>query len=221
MQSSSSNPLNEHAVDLIRLSYDKNNFTIAVDFSVWLIVAIVFIFVGLWYIGFRVKRYKLVKLNISLGKIGKAEFSPNETDIQIAHKIWTELVTRKAALPLDTEHDVLVEVYDSWYALFTKVRELIAEVPADLLRHEKSTQELVRISTATLNDGLRPHLTKWQARFRNWYQSNSDKLSECTPQELQREYPEYEMLVGEMMSINGELIAYAKELKKIVDGKIT
>ena len=26
-----------------------------------------------------------------------------------AHKIWTELVTRKAALPIDPEHDVIIE----------------------------------------------------------------------------------------------------------------
>lgn len=221
MQKPPDNTLKENSIDLIRLSFDNDSMTASLDISIWLVAAVVLILIGIWAIGFRLKRYKLVKLNISLGKIGKAEFSPNEQDIQIAHKIWTELVTRKAALPLEPEHDVLVEVYDSWSALFKRVRELIADVPADLLRHEKSTQELVRISTATLNDGLRPHLTRWQARFRNWYQSNEERLKEITPQELQREYPEYNELVLEMSKINEDLISYAKELKKIVDGKST
>jgi hypothetical protein len=221
MQKPSDNPLKEDSIDLIRLSFDFDNFVASFDTSIWLVVAVVLVLFGFWVVGFRLKRYKLVKLNISLGKIGKAEFAPNVQDIQIAHKIWTELVTRKAALPLEPEHDVLVEVYDSWYALFTKVRALISEVPADLLRKEKSTQELVRISTATLNDGLRPHLTRWQARFRNWYQSNAERLKDLTPQELQREYPDYDDLVKEMVNINEELISYAKELKKIVDGKST
>jgi len=221
MQNTPDNSLKESSIDLIRLSFDSENLIATLDVSVWLIITVVILMLILWAVGFKLKRYKLVKLNISLGKIGKAEFSPNEKDIQIAHKIWTELVTRKAALPIDPEYDVLVEVYDSWYALFTKVRELISDIPADLLRHEKSTQELVRISTATLNDGLRPHLTKWQAKFRNWYQTNTDKLKQVTPQELQREYPEYEELVKEMVFINDELISYARELKKIVDGKNT
>lgn len=221
MQKPPDNPLKENYIDLIRISFDHQNIVASFDVSIWLVVAIVLVLIVFWAVAFRLKRYKMVKLNISLGKIGKAEFSPNEQDIQIAHKIWTELVTRKAALPLEPEHDVLVEVYDSWYALFKKVRELISDVPADLLRHEKSTQELVRISTATLNDGLRPHLTRWQARFRNWYQSNAEKLKELTPQELQREYPEYDLLIKEISIINDELISYAKELKKIVDGKST
>lgn len=221
MQNTSDNPLKENNIDLIRLSFDHESLIATLDVSIWLLITIVLFVVIFWVIGLKLKRYKLVKLNISLGKIGKAEFQPNEKDIQIAHKIWTELVTRKAALPIDPEHDVIVEIYDSWYALFTKVRELVSEIPADLLRHEKSTQELVRISTATLNDGLRPHLTRWQARFRNWYQTNAEKLKEITPQELQREYPEYDKLVEEMVSINSELISYAKELKKIVDGKDT
>ncbi len=221
MQKPSSDPLTTDSIDMVRLSFNPESLIASLDISIWLVVLALLIFAITWIIGFRVKRHKLVKLNISLGKIGTAEFTPNDQDIQIAHKVWTELVTRKAALPLDPDHDVLVEVYDSWYALFGKVRALISDIPADLLRHEKSTQELVRISTATLNNGLRPHLTKWQARFRNWYQSNSDQLKDTTPQELQRLYPQYEELVSEMEQINAELISYAQELKKIVDGKNT
>jgi hypothetical protein len=78
-------------------------------------------------------------------------------------------VTRKAAQPIDIENDVILEIYDSWYALFGRIRQLISDIPGHMLRTEKSTQELVRIATQTLNDGLRPHLTRWQARFRHWY----------------------------------------------------
>ncbi len=218
MPKSPDNPLISDIIDLIKISFDCKRLVASFDISIWLVLITVLVIVFLWVAGSRLRRYKLVKLNISLGKIGKAEFSPNEQDIQIAHKIWTELITRKAALPLDPEHDVLVEIYDSWYKLFGKVRELVSEVPSDLLRHEKSTQELVRISTATLNDGLRPHLTRWQAVFRNWYHSNQSKLDKLTPQQLQREFPDYDKLVSEMTDINKNLILYANELKKIVDG---
>jgi hypothetical protein len=127
-------------------------------------------------------------------------------------------VTRKAAIPVDIDHDVIVEIYDSWYALFTRVRELVADLPADLVRREKSTREIVRIATATLNVGLRPHLTKWQARFRNWYDANREQLTDKSPQALQKEFPEFDELISDMLKINSQLIAYANELKKLLGG---
>jgi len=164
-------------------------------------------------------RFGLVKVDIKLGNVGSAEFRPNKNDLQIAHRIWTELVTRKAAIPIDKENDVIEEIYDSWYAMFQKVREFIGDIPADLIRHNKSTKEIVRIATQTLNDGLRPHLTKWQARFRTWSTSKKDKLMDMTPQEFQKDYPEYKYLIEDLMNVNQQLIQYAQELKKIIDNK--
>jgi len=207
--------------DLIKVSINTSDWLASIDISLWLVVILAGLVCIFWLWGMRSKRYKLVKLNIQLGKIGKAEFVPNDQDIQIAHRIWTELVTRKAALPIDPEYDVIVEVYDSWYHLFTKVRELISDIPADLLRTEQSTKEVVRIATETLNEGLRPHLTKWQAKYRNWYSANSDKLKEITPQQLQQQYPDYESLVQDIIVLNGLLIQYSFELKKIVEGENT
>ena len=94
---------------------------------------------------------------------GRVELRPNIEDGQVAHRIWVELVTRKAALPIDPDLDVIVEVYDSWYALFGRVRQLIGDIPSRLVRKEESTRKLIKIATDTLNLGLRPHLTQWQA----------------------------------------------------------
>ena len=136
----------------------------------------------------------------------------------MAHQIWTELVTRKAALPFDPEHDVILEVYDSWYAMFGRVRELVAEIPATLVRDEKSTQELVRIATEALNLGLRPHLTTWQARFRNWYAHQQDQLQSRAPQDVQRDYPDYESLVSDLLEVNRKMIAYSAALRRLAHG---
>ncbi len=124
-------------MDFLRIYFDIQKHTLSVEVSPWLIaLLIVLILVGI-LLRFPLRRYRLVKLDIALGNIGKAEFRPNVEDLQIAHRIWTELVTRKAAIPIDPDHDVIVEVYDSWYTLFTKVRELVANLPADLVRREK------------------------------------------------------------------------------------
>ena len=205
-------------MDLLRVFFDKSTGAFVISISPWLVAAAgAFVVAGIC-LRRRFKHYRMVKLNIKLGGIGTVEVAPNNEDIQIAHQLWTELITRKAAIPIDPSHDVIVEVYDSWYALFTKTRELIAQLPAELVRREASTREVVRISTATLNDGLRPHLTRWQARFRNWWATNETRLQDTCPQDLQREFPEYDELITDMLEVNDQLISYAAELKKLRDG---
>lgn len=197
--------------------YFSDDFNLTIQISIWLVLALILLFIIYFLIMKRVFRYNLVKVNIKLGNVGTAEFRPNKNDMQIAHKIWTQLVTRKAAIPIDQENDVIEEIYDSWYTLFQKVREFISEIPAELIRNNNSTKEIVRIATQTLNEGLRPHLTKWQARFRSWSTAQKDKFSEMTPQDFQKEYPEYKFLIEDLIRVNQQLIQYSQELKKIID----
>ncbi len=205
-------------MDLIKLYFD-DNCNLIFSISIWIVIAFITLLLLYFFLIRKKMRYGLVKVDIKLGNIGAAEFRPNKNDLQIAHRIWTELVTRKAAIPIDKENDVIEEIYDSWYALFQKVREFIGDIPAEMIRHNTSTQEIVRIATQTLNDGLRPHLTKWQARFRAWSTSKKDKLMDMTPQDFQKDYPEYKYLIEDLMLVNSLLIQYAHELKKIIDNK--
>ena len=194
--------------------------SLTLELSLPLVVLVgIIAFVWYWNRQKRIKHFGLVELDFKLGGLGSAKFKPNYNDIQIAHKIWTELVTRKAAIKIDPEHDVIVEVYASWYALFGRIRQLVADVPAELLRREESTRILVRIATDSLNLGLRPHLTVWQARYRNWYQNRTEALKSSSPQEVQRQFPEYDTLIADMARVNDELIDYAEQFRKIVDGK--
>ena len=199
--------------------YIDEHLNIVIQISVWIVIAVILLFILYYFLIRKFFKYNLVRVDIKLGNVGVAEFRPNKTDLQIAHKIWTELVTRKAAIPIDEDNDIIEDIYDSWYALFKKVRDFIGEIPADLVRNNKSTKEIIRIATQTLNEGLRPHLTKWQARFRTWSTSKKDKLMEMTPQEFQKEYPQYKDLIDDLMKVNRQLIQYAQELKKIIDSK--
>ena len=191
-------------MDIFKLYFDEE-LNLIIQVSIWFLLLLILIFIIYFFIMKKVLRYNLVKVNIKLGNVGTAEFRPNKNDIQIAHKIWTQLVTRKAAIPIDQENDVIEEIYDSWYALFQKVREFISEIPADMIRSNNSTKEIVRIATQTLNEGLRPHLTKWQARFRSWSTAKKDKLLELTPQDFQKEYPEYKYLIEDLIQVNQQI----------------
>jgi hypothetical protein len=98
----------------------------------------------------------------------KITIKPNQEDMQIAYKLWVEVSTRKIGLEIDLEHDVIKEIYDSWHEFFNITRELTKSIPISKIRKNVSTRQLVYVSIDLLNNGIRPHLTKWQARFRSF-----------------------------------------------------
>ena len=161
-------------------------------------------------------------LEINEAEIGigtnKVKLKANIEDLQIGFKFWTELTTRKIGLPLNEEHDVIVEVYDSWYEFFGIARELIKSIPVSKVRTNKATKELVLISVHILNKELRPHLTRWQARYRRWWDRAvvDPAHKDVPPQHLQRSYPEYKELLAEMKAVNAKLVVYADHLRKMV-----
>lgn len=167
------------------------------------------------------QRWDPVSATVNLGGIGTVSIQPNNEDIQIAHRAWVELATRKAAILFDPENDVITEVYDSWYSLFQTMRELASSVPAHLVRRDASTKKLVQLLVDALNDGLRPHLTKWQARFRHWYAKEQDKPdnADLSPQEIQRKFPEYAALVRDLVEMNQYLQEYSRAIKTIAHGE--
>lgn len=132
---------------------------------------------------------------------------------EIAYKIWIELTTRKIGIKFDEKYDVITEVYDSWYEAFKVIRALLADVPASRIN---DAQGLIDLTTKVLNTGLRPHLTMWQAKYRAWY---SSALTDATiaPQEIQKTYPEYQLLVEDLKKTNEIMIKYADELKRLID----
>ena len=131
---------------------------------------------------------------------------------ELAYALWVELGTRKAALPFDDEYDVIVEVYDSWYAFFSIARKLMREIPPDRLKGDDS---LSVVTERILNKGL----TRWQAEFRRWYKRALDEPAnaEKSPQEIQRGFPGYEDLVADLKKTNDVLMRYRETLREIAD----
>jgi len=164
----------------------------------------------------KTKVYEIDEATIGIGT-QKVKIKPNYEDMQIAYKLWVELSTRKIGLEVDLDHDVINEIYDSWYEFFKLTRDLIKEIPVFKIRKDESTKELVRIAIEVLNEGLRPHLTKWQAKFRKWYDSEiqKDENKNLSPQDIQKKYPEYEDLTKEMIGVNRKLIEYRKILRQL------
>ncbi len=189
----------------------------------WMVVAVVAILTVI-YVVVRyasLKRYgtfDVVEAEVRLGQIGSVKIRPSHEEVQIAYRAWVELSTRKAALLFDEENDVITEIYDSWYELFGRMRELAKEIPAQRLRSSKDSRELVRLLVEALNGGLRPHLSRWQAKYRHWYTSRLADQRDETPQQTQRQYPQYHELVVDLRMVNRQILEYGDILKRISQG---
>jgi len=150
--------------------------------------------------------------------LGSYEFSRSELsekELDIAWRLYVQLTTRKAAIPID-EDDIIIEVYNSWYELFKSTRDYLLAMSAADLEDNENAQRIVDLSVNVLNNGLRPHLTKWQGKYRKWYDDalKEDENKGLSPQEIQKKYPEYNELIADMKIVNQELVKYAEELKR-------
>lgn len=197
------------------LSLILNPIAIAIIF----LLVIIFFAVRWWWLG-RGANFEIDTAEMGIGS-HRISFKPNLRDQEIAYKIWVELSTRKIGLPIDLEHDVIAEVYDSWHTFFSITRELIKDIPVSKVKHE-STRQIITLSIRVLNEGLRPHLTKWQARFRRWYDLQLETAKDdIDPQSVQAKYPKFADLKTDLEIVNKRLMIYREKMRELVLGLST
>ncbi len=214
-------------IKLIELLFDHENFSFSLHFNIWVLIIVLALFLLILLITRIIKSRKdtlnsdIVPVKLKY-KVGGAEVEYQITrsyqNIEIAHKIYIELITRKAAIEIEEEKDVIVEVYNSWYSLFQTTRNELKSIEGKLLVENNTSQEIVRLLTDILNEGLRPHLTEFQARFRKWYNEKLEKGDTRSPQEIQSAFDDYDALMSSIKDVNKLLIQYANNLKIIING---
>jgi len=198
----------------------NDNFEISVFISGFLLITLVALSICVLVVRFFVNKqgrsYEIDEAEFGLGN-QKITLKPNEVDRQIAYKIWVELSTRKVGLEIDLDHDVISEVYDSWYSFFSVTRELIKDVPVSKFSR-KDTQKIINLSIDVLNSGIRPHLTKWQARFRRWYEFQVQEKDNLLvhPQDIQKKFPDYDELEKDLTQVNQNLIKYRNKMRELI-----
>jgi hypothetical protein len=209
------------AVSLVEVHFDPVTHEIGLSGHLWLFLlivgALVLLFLARRYLtDFRGPSWEIDQAEVGAGA-GKITLKPNMIDRQVAYAIWVELSTRKIGLPIDLDHDVIAEVYESWFQFFTITRDLLKTIPVGKVQNA-STQKIIKLSINVLNEGLRPHLTTWQARFRRWYEneiSQASKLAEA-PQQVQHDFPKYTELTTDLLAVNQRLINYRAAMRKII-----
>jgi hypothetical protein len=202
-----------HITNLISLAW--NSSTSSLDLSAsYLIAVVAAIMVAVailwrWLTGgWTLRSFEIDQAEIGVGN-NKFRFKPNLADRQVAYAIWVELSTRKIGLEIDFEHDVLAEIYDSWYNYFTVTRDLIKGIPVAQVKRD-STQTIIKLSIEVLNQGLRPHLTKWK----KYDQGGGAEVLD--PQQIQRRFPRYDELKADMERVNRGLIRYRSKMRELV-----
>ena len=205
-------------MDIIDLELDGwSTFVFRVN---WLAVVITLVLI--WGISFLMKQclkyvnkksLTIDEVNLGIGN-SSVKISYSKKDQEIAYKLWVELSTRKIGLRFDKENDVIKEVYDSWYTFFETARELLKDIPGNRIPY---SGDLIELTEKVLNIGLRPHLTKWQAKYRRWYEEEL-KRDGGTPQDIQKKYPEYNALVEDLLETNEKMIEYKNLMKRIAFG---
>ncbi|MCP4581531.1 MAG: hypothetical protein GY839_07910 [candidate division Zixibacteria bacterium] len=173
------------------------------------------LFIMVWFIWLN-KRYKTSKITINIPfGLGNIDYDATDQDRILAWKMYIQLKTRKAALPFDENHDLVYNVYDSLHEIFPMTRNLLSEYSPHYKDVRGGISDFV---LRVLNDGIRPHLTKWHSVFRKWWEEalTAPVNIQKKPQELQREFPEYDSLISELKRMNDELTKYAEILMDIV-----
>lgn len=138
----------------------------------------------------------------------------NEEKIRMfANSLYIELTTRKASIPIDEDTDVIEEIYNSWYKLFCVIRDELKTVPIHYSK-DNNQETVISLAMKILNEVLRPHLTEHQAKYRNWLEKakQNPKYKNMYPQELQRNYPDYNALMKSLKETNKMLIGCTEKL---------
>lgn len=197
----------------ISITLTVDNVIVAIGLIIITLILIYLIYKIFKY--FLTKKFKVVEMNISIANIGNISIEKNKDISRIAHKAWVEIMTRKVGLLFEEDKDVIVEVYNSWYSLFGIIRDLLKEI--EPRKKDKDLERLENVLVKTLNYGLRPHLTKWQAKYRRWYNQEIEKdtNNELSPQEIQKKYKKYDELIGDLKETNKQMVQFAEELKKL------
>ena len=99
---------------VLEVHLGKGGLVVSVGPAVVAVVVVGALAAGLWWWRKGLwRKYDLVETTLSIGNIGEVKIQPNRETTRIAYQAWGELNTRKVALPLDEENDVIVEVYNS------------------------------------------------------------------------------------------------------------
>lgn len=162
--------------------------------------------------------------SIDLGfvKLG-ADFE--ESDRQCAWELYTELATRIAVTGktrdpecTDFSGEVYAESLASLATFFSEARKIMRQFPVASINAKGVENHLGALVHRAMRDVLRPFLETWQADYRFWWESVSDKS--LSPFERQKSYPRLDEMISQWSDVRSIMRAIQDKLVvtyKLVD----
>ena len=124
----------------------------------------------------------LTEVKVTIPQFSELTFVVNNEARQVAWRLFIETVTRVATQPLDDEHGLIREALTSLYGLFATTREILNDSRPSI--PVPGSQTVENLAVTMLNWELRPFLSLWHPRLRQFEQENPGSPENSWPQAL-------------------------------------
>ena len=115
---------------------------------------------------------QLTEVKITVPQVSELTFVVNNDARQVAWKLYIETVTRVSTQPLTDEEGFIREALTSLYGLFATTRDTLkASRPSVPVSGGQTVEHL---AVTMLNHELRPFLSKWHPRLREFEKAHPD-----------------------------------------------
>jgi hypothetical protein len=125
---------------------------------------------------------QLTEVKITVPQVSELKFVVNNDARQVAWKLYVETVTRVSTQPLTNEQGFIREALTSLYGLFAATREMLKASRPSVPVPGSQTVEYLAVTM--LNHELRPFLSKWHPRLREFEKANPDGPESAWPDNM-------------------------------------
>lgn len=148
---------------------------------------------------------RLTELKVAIPHLTNLTFAITPSNEGVAWQLFVESATRISTQPMDSGSGVLREALDSLYYLFQSMRKiLLAARPS---AGTAGTQTVEHLAVGMLNVQIRPFLTKWHGRLRDWEKAN--------PETPESQWPENAQCRADLETMRQGLVEYVRGLGQL------
>ena len=122
---------------------------------------------------------QLTEVKVAVPQVSELTFVVNNDARQVAWKLYVETVTRSSTQPLADEEGFIREALTSLYGLFATTRDTLKASRPSVPVSGRQTVE--HLAVTMLNCQLRPFLSKWHPRLREFEKAHPDGPESAWP----------------------------------------
>jgi hypothetical protein len=142
---------------------------------------------------------QLTEVKITVPQVSELKFVVNNDARQVAWKLYIETVTRVSTQPLTDEDGFIREALTSLYGLFATTRDTLkASRPSVTVSGGQTVEHL---AVTMLNHELRPFLSKWHPRLREFEKTH--------PESHESAWLDNIACRGELRDVQAHLVSFA------------